>query len=328
MEEKVDILLATYNTNTTFLIKQLDSILNQTYNNFNLLISDDNSTDSKLIDILKNYKEKDKRIKLYLNKENKGCIKNFEFLLNQSTANYIMFSDHDDIWFINKIEKSLEKIVESNVSLVYSDARQIDEDGKLLHNSYLKYKNMPFLHGKDDINFFTRHTVIGCSQIFTKQVKEKMLPFKEEVIAHDWISIYIASKEKGVDYIEEPLLDYRLHSQNIFGGRSFKQNIKRWKEENRNNYSSYLKYRKKVINDAYLKGSKMCYEYSKNYEQTEEKKALNYYEKLLNTKFINWKINKYVRYLYFKGTGIRALKELVIFHFPILGYLIYVLVNN
>ena len=56
MEEKVDILLATYNTNTTFLIKQLDSILNQTYNNFNLLISDDNSTDSKLIDILKNYK--------------------------------------------------------------------------------------------------------------------------------------------------------------------------------------------------------------------------------------------------------------------------------
>lgn len=323
MGEKVDILLATYNTNIKFLKEQIDSILSQTYNNFKLLISDDNSTDNELIDTLKKYEEKDKRIKLYLNKENRGFLKNFEYLLSQSTENYIMFSDHDDIWHKDKIEKSLKKITESGVSLVYSDATQIDENGDIIHNSYLKYKNMPFLHGKDDINFFTRHTVIGCSQIFTKQVKEKMLPFKDCVIAHDWISIYIASKENGVDYIEEPLLDYRLHSTNVFGGRSFKQNIKKWKEENSNNYSSYLEYRKNVINDAYLNGSKMCYEYSKNYKKTEEEKAIKYYERLLNAKFVNFKINNYFKYLYFKGTGMRAIKELIIFHFPILGYLIY-----
>ena len=103
MKEKVDILLATYNTNINYLIEQIDSILNQTYANFNLLISDDNSTNSVVIKKLKEYEEKDKRIKLFLQKENKGCLKNFEFLLNQSTANYIMFSDHDDIWYPEKI---------------------------------------------------------------------------------------------------------------------------------------------------------------------------------------------------------------------------------
>ena len=324
MKEKVDILLATYNTNINYLIEQIDSILNQTYANFNLLISDDNSTNSVVIKKLKEYEEKDKRIKLFLQKENKGCLKNFEFLLNQSTANYIMFSDHDDIWYPEKIEKSLKKILESGVSLVYSDARQIGENGEILHESYLKYKNMPFLKGKDNISFFTRHTVIGCSQIFTKQIKEKMLPFKKSVIAHDWLSIYIASKENGVEYIEEQLLDYRLHSKNIFGGRSFKQNIKIWKDKNSNNYSSYLEYRNKVIEDAYLKGSKMCFEYSNQYKKNEEeKKAIEYYEKLLKTKVINLSICKYFRYLYFKGAKERAIKELVIFHFPILGYIIY-----
>lgn len=323
MEEKVDILLTSYNTNIQFLKEQIDSILNQTYKNFNLLISDDNSIDKELIKTLKEYEQKDKRIQLYLNNENKGFLKNFEYLLNKSTENYIMFSDHDDIWHKDKIEKSLKKIIESDVSLVYSDATQIDEKGEILHNSYLKYKNMPFLRGKDDINFFTRHTVIGCSQIFTKQVKEKMLPFKTCVTAHDWISIYIASKEKGVDYIEEPLLDYRLHSANVFGGRSFKQNIKKWKAQNSKNYSSYLKYRKNVIKDAYLNGCKMCYEYSEQYEKIEEEKVIKYYEKLLKSKFVNFRIDKYFKYLYFKGTGIRAIKELIIFHFPILGYLIY-----
>lgn len=327
MEDKVDILMATYNANKIYLKKQLDSILNQTYKNFNLIISDDASTDNETIAILKEYQKIDNRIVLILQEKNKGCLKNFEFLLNQSNANYIMFSDQDDIWHKDKIEKSLNKLKETKASLVYSDATQIGENDELLHKSYLKYKNMPFLKGKNNISFFTRHTIIGCSQIFTKQVKEKMLPFKSSVMAHDWISVYIANKENGVEYIEEPLLDYRLHGKNQFGGRSFKQNISIWKRNGNNSYSSYLKYRKKVIEDAYLNGSKMCFEYSSQYESNkEEKNAIRYYEKLLNLKIMNLGIHNYFKYLYFKGAFKRALKEIIIFHFPILGYIIYIIV--
>ena len=91
MEEKVDVLLATYN-GEKYLKEQIDSILNQTYQNINLIISDDNSNDSTR-KILEEYKKIDNRIKTYLQDKNLGYIKNFEFLLTKVESNYYMLSD-------------------------------------------------------------------------------------------------------------------------------------------------------------------------------------------------------------------------------------------
>ena len=66
MEDKVDILLTTYNTKIEYLKQQLDSILKQTYANFNLIISDDCSTDIEVVKTLKEYEEKDSRIQVYI----------------------------------------------------------------------------------------------------------------------------------------------------------------------------------------------------------------------------------------------------------------------
>ena len=97
MEEKIDIILATYNTHIPYLKEQIDSILNQTYQNIHLIISDDNSPNKEIQEILKQYEKQDKRITIYLQEENKGYIKNFEFLLKKSESNYIMIEDHNDI---------------------------------------------------------------------------------------------------------------------------------------------------------------------------------------------------------------------------------------
>ena len=78
MEEKVDVLLATYN-GEKYLKEQIDSILNQTYQNINLIISDDNSNDSTR-KILEEYKKIDNRIKIYLQDKNLGYIKNWSGL--------------------------------------------------------------------------------------------------------------------------------------------------------------------------------------------------------------------------------------------------------
>ena len=106
--EKVDVLVATYKTNIKYLVKQIDSILNQTYTNINVIISDDNSQDEELKQILEQYEAQDKRVTVYFQEENLGYIQNFNFLLEKSTSAYICFSDHDDIWYPQKIEKSLE----------------------------------------------------------------------------------------------------------------------------------------------------------------------------------------------------------------------------
>ena len=127
-EELVDILVTTYNTNEKYLRKQINSLLRQSHKNLKIYISDDNSQDENVIKILKEYEEKDNRIKLFLQQTNLGYNKNFEFLLKKSKANYIMFCDHDDIWHLDKVQKSLDKIKQENVDMVYCNCRQIDED--------------------------------------------------------------------------------------------------------------------------------------------------------------------------------------------------------
>ena len=81
MEEQIDILLATYN-GEKYIKEQIDSILNQTYKNIKLIISDDCSKDNT-ISILKEYEIKDSRIELHLQEKNLGVVKNIEFLLGR-----------------------------------------------------------------------------------------------------------------------------------------------------------------------------------------------------------------------------------------------------
>ncbi len=324
MEKKVEILLTTYNTNHEYLREQIDSILNQTYRNISVLISDDSSTDQEVIDILKEYGKKDKRIRLFLQEKNLGYNKNFEFLLKCSGADYIMFCDHDDVWNEDKVEKSLKKLIEDKVDMVYCNSKQINENGEVIKENYFKYKNVPLIKGKSYLAI-SRCIGIGCSQIITKNVKNKMLPFLDSVIAHDWLASFIANENRGISYIEEPLFKYRLHNNNVFGGRSLAQNLSKWKEENGTSYKSYLKYRKeKVIDKAYLDGAKMCLDYSRIEENKEFlKELISYYEDLEKSKYINFHIVKYFKFLAGKNLLKKMMKELIIFHLPIIGYLIF-----
>ena len=321
MEELVDVLLTTYNTKEKYLRRQIETILKQTHHNLQIYISDDKSTDENVAKILQEYAQKDDRIKLYIQQNNLGYNKNFEFLLKESKADYIMFSDHDDIWHLNKVEKSLKKIKEENVDMVYCNCRQINENGVVLKENYFKYKNVPLIKRKNKLSI-SRCVGIGCSQIITKDVRDKMIPFKQEVVAHDWLAAFIASEGKGIKYIKEPLFDYRLHNTNVFGGRSLNQNIGKWKKENGKGYKSFANYRKDAISRAYANGIKMCKQYV-----TDEKdkifieKAEKYYDKILGDKKIYWNIGTYFKILAGKNQFKKMIREIVLFHFPILAYI-------
>ena len=321
MEDLVDILLATYNTNEKYLRKQIESILRQTHKNIKLYISDDHSSNANIIEILKEYAQKDSRIKLFIQPHNLGYNKNFEFLLKQSNAEYIMFSDHDDVWYIDKVEKSLKQLKEKNVDMAYCNCRQINEDGIVLKENYLKYKNVPIVFKKDKLAI-SRCVGIGCSQIITKHVKDKMIPFKDEVIAHDWLAAFIASEGKGITCIKEPLFDYRLHNTNVFGGRNLSQNLKRWKEKNGQGYKSFCLYRKDVIHRAYYDGILMCEKYTEDEEDKKFiEKSKKYYETILNNKIIYTNVRTYFKILGGKNQFKKEMREIVLFHFPLIAYI-------
>lgn len=321
MEELVDILVTTYNTEEKYLRKQIESILRQTHKNIKIYISDDRSTNPKVEQIIREYEQKDSRIVVYIQPLNLGYNKNFEFLLKKSKAKYIMFSDHDDIWHKDKVEKSLKKIQEEDVDMVYCNCRQIDENGIVLRENYFKYKNVPLIKGKSNLAI-SRCIGIGCSQIITREVRNKMIPFKKWMIAHDWLAAFLANEGKGISYIEETLFDYRLHNSNVFGGRSLSQNIKKWKEKNGEGYESYLKYRKDVIKRAYSDGIKMCKKYVKQEQDIIFiNEAEKYYKDILEVTKINWNIKNYFKILAGKNLFKKMIREILLFHFPIIGYL-------
>lgn len=134
MNKLVSIAMTTYN-GEKFIKKQLDSIINQTYKNLEIIICDDGSTD-KTIDIIKEYQKKDKRIKLYINEKNLGFSKNFEKAISLCKGDYIALSDQDDIWELDKIETMVKNI--NDAILVYGDEKLIDEKDNIIADSFFQ----------------------------------------------------------------------------------------------------------------------------------------------------------------------------------------------
>ena len=137
MEEQIDVLLASYN-GEKYIEAQISSILNQTYKNIKLIISDDCSTDGTK-KILKEYAQKDDRIELYLQEKNLGVVKNIEFLLKKVSSNLYMLSDQDDVWLPEKIEKSAKLLKENDADLVFGDLKIVDKDLNTIKDSFAKY---------------------------------------------------------------------------------------------------------------------------------------------------------------------------------------------
>ena len=283
----VDILLATYN-GEKYLRSQLDSILSQTYKNFRLLVSDDCSSDNTR-SILEEYKEKDERIILYFQETNQGVIKNFEFLLNKVESEYYMFSDQDDIWKQNKIEKSLEKIKQTNSDLVYSDLEVVDENLNIIYESYWKLKGI-YSKIKKYNNFeslYLNNFVTGCTIISKKELIKDVLPLPttSKYVLHDyWIALVISQNGK-IDYIEEPLIKYRQHKNNKVGSKKRSDEIKTLDEIRRlfitvkkEHFSTFIENENKFTNEKIKKLNKIALDY---YEMLENKNYFN---------FRNWKL--------------------------------------
>lgn len=104
----ISVALTTYN-GEKYLSEQLESIINQDYKNFEIIISDDNSKD-KTIEIINDYKNKYSNIIVNFNSENLGFKKNFEKAISLCNGEFIAFSDQDDIWTTNHLSILFEKI--------------------------------------------------------------------------------------------------------------------------------------------------------------------------------------------------------------------------
>ena len=219
--EKIDILLATYN-GSKYLPEQLNSILSQSYKNINVIIRDDGSSDNT-VDIIKEYEQEDNRVRLLNdNLGNLGFVRNFEELMKHSDAEYIMFSDQDDVWYKNKVEISYLEIkkIEGEYgckvpTLVHTNSRILNFEVKTTKKFISNYaKNYSFENSF--FNFFVQ----GSTMIINKYLKEESLPFSEYVYLHDRY-LHLVAEFIGIRrYIDIPTMDYRQHLNNEIGSKS------------------------------------------------------------------------------------------------------------
>ena len=225
---KLCILLASYN-GEKYISEQLDSIINQTYKNWELIIRDDGSKD-ETVTILNKYEKKDERIKILRDdKGNLGFLKNFEELLFNAKEEFVLFSDQDDFWLKNKLEKFVEKIrdldekVLSKPLLIHCNSLVCDDKLEIIKEEFIDSK----IAKKTNSNiYFFEYIVQGSTSMVNKKMIKESLPFLKNVILHDRY-FHLLSQFLGTRvFIDESLVKYRQHERNEIGAnRSIIKNI-------------------------------------------------------------------------------------------------------
>lgn len=127
----ISILIPVFNVKKEYLTECLDSILKQTYKNFEICIADDCSTNNETINILKKYEKKDKRIKVIYRKENGHISKATNTALEIATGEYIVLIDNDDTIDRNALYEFVKILNKNkNIDMIYSDEDKLDLNGK------------------------------------------------------------------------------------------------------------------------------------------------------------------------------------------------------
>ncbi len=208
MDKKVAVLISTYN-GKKYLKEQLDSILNQTYPNIEIVIRDDGSTDSTL-ELVKEYQEKHSNIRL---KEgtNIGFIKSFFKLLEMADADYYAYCDQDDIWLENKIElavNALNQADNTKPNMAFGNADYYDEDMNFMskgeeHKTY-SFKNSLYECVAQGMTMTINHV---AKEMIIENIPEKCL-------FHDWWTYMICSGLGMVLYNDETVVKYRRFQKN------------------------------------------------------------------------------------------------------------------
>lgn len=200
----VSIALCTYN-GEKYLREQLETLVNQTYANFEIIVVDDCSKDNT-VTILKDYEDNFPNFKVYQNEQNFGYIKNFEKAISLCSGDFIALSDQDDIWDLEKIQTQVFQI--GNHILTYHNSEFIDQNGKPMGKSMSAILNM--YHGDSYRPFLFFNCVSGHTVLFKRELAAYCIPFPKDMFHDRWMA-FVATNIGSIGYVDKCLVKYRQH---------------------------------------------------------------------------------------------------------------------
>ena len=323
----IEILLATFN-GERFLPEQIESIINQSYTDYSILASDDNSSDCTF-EILRSYESvMGEKIKV-VQSNTHSAKENFYNLLDMADAEYIALCDQDDFWESDRLKKSLEAIQrlerrygKETPILVHSDLEIVDENLNSKNKKMseltgiseaIKYakKESKYLYTISTEKSFSRYLVenniTGNTVIINKALLD-IYKRPEVSFMHDWWLGLIAFTFGKVGFLNECLVKYRQHENNELGAKNPLElhNIrKRNKQRIRENYDCMF-----AQVEEFLRLYKDELKKSRSADTYYAHKYLNAFANM-NSKNRISKIRDILKYSFFKSSKILTIGEML-----------------
>jgi len=219
----ISVIMPVYNEPEIYLREAIESILNQTFKDFEFIIILDNPNNKKAEKIIKKYKQKDSRIVFLKNKENLGRGASRNKGIDIARGKYIAILDADDIALPERLEKQYTYMEKNkDVDLLFSWAYLIDEEGHILK----EFKPERYKFRKIRKYFFREHLAIHPSMMIKSKILKK-LRYNEELVRSQDYDLWIRSiiNNYRFDVIEKFLLKYRVPSRDNHMTRIQKQKL-------------------------------------------------------------------------------------------------------
>ena len=238
---KISVALCTYN-GEKYIRQQLESIFLQTMSVTEIVVMDDCSSDSTLQIIHELDRQNPGVLRVFKNDQNVGFLKNFEKALRECSGDYIFFSDQDDVWHSNKVERVISFLDASGMWGVFTNGELIDGDGIKLRKTLFESLDVEGYLSQKVVEpdlfamlSFNSNFVTGATLAVTKEAKQVILPFRtSKNIYHDhFIALKLSAMGK-LACLNECLISYRIHQKQQMGmgknGKTYKSIFSKYKE--------------------------------------------------------------------------------------------------
>lgn len=201
----VSVIMPCYNMER-FIADTIQSVINQTYADWELLVVDDASSD-KTVEVVQSFCEKDPRICLEVKSEHSGIANTRNRCLQMAKGRFLAFLDSDDLWHPDKLEQQLNFMTEHHIGFSYTSYDCVNESGHPLNKTIKTAGNL-------DYKAYLRNTIIGCSTVMidTEKVGLVIVPdFRTSEDAATWLDIL----KKGFKAfaIDQPLTSYKIRQK-------------------------------------------------------------------------------------------------------------------
>jgi glycosyltransferase involved in cell wall biosynthesis len=223
----VSIIVATYN-GEKYLTAQLESLLLQTYNDFEIIICDDASTDNT-VKIIKAFAAKHKNVSYEIQENNIGVNNNFAVGFLKARGSFIAIADQDDIWKPEKIEQLMMLFNSDNIVLAHSVSAIFKDKNLPIHKKVMTGSKQ--MIGNNPKKLLLRNTIAGHNIIFKKDLLAHALPFPNGVY-YDWWLCQVATCYGEIAATNKVLAYQRHHDNNVtvYTRTTTKQTSKEYKE--------------------------------------------------------------------------------------------------